>query len=146
MNFADFSKKLQTTGNAFMNFPKRFMMVYVCTNFGVYRTFLSKCFSRGCNFAPPTWKPALKSPRKIGLKVVLIKIVTSLINFEKIGCCRSGTKYDPQILCKCGKMVETKSQKVVGANSYVYRSYREKPGRKEGDGGRFIALPHSEYG
>ena len=75
-----------------------------------------------------------------------MKIVTSLINFGKIGCCRSGTKYGPQILCKFGKMVETKSQKVVGANSYVYRSYREKPGREEGDGGRFIALPYSEYG
>ena len=34
-----------------------------------------------------------------------------------------------EILCRCGKRVITKSQKVLGANSYVCISYRGKSGR-----------------
>ena len=41
----------------------------------------------------------------------------------------TSTRYDLEILHKCGKGVETKSQKVLGANSYVCRSYMGKSGR-----------------
>ena len=34
-----------------------------------------------------------------------------------------------EILQQCDKRVKTKSQRVLGANSYVCRSYREKTGR-----------------
>ena len=34
-----------------------------------------------------------------------------------------------EILHHCGKRVNTKSQKVLGTNSYVCRSYRAKTGR-----------------
>ena len=37
--------------------------------------------------------------------------------------------YGLEVLHKCGKMVKTKSQKVLGTNSYVCRSYRRKTGR-----------------
>ena len=37
--------------------------------------------------------------------------------------------YDLEVLHKCGKGVETKSQKVLGANSYVCRNYIGKTGR-----------------
>ena len=36
---------------------------------------------------------------------------------------------------QCVKRVRTKSQKVLGANSYICRSYRQKTGRGEGGGG-----------
>ena len=34
-----------------------------------------------------------------------------------------------EILHQCGKKVKTKSQKVLGANSYVFRSYRGETDR-----------------
>ena len=34
-----------------------------------------------------------------------------------------------KILQHCGKIVKTKSQKVLAANSYVCRTYKEKSGR-----------------
>ena len=37
--------------------------------------------------------------------------------------------YELEILHHCGKRVKTKSLKVLGANFYVCRSYREKTGR-----------------
>ena len=36
--------------------------------------------------------------------------------------------YDLEILHKCGKRVETKSQKVFGASFDIYKSYRGKTG------------------
>ena len=48
----------------------------------------------------------------------------------------TGTRYRLEILHKCGKRVETKSQKMFGANFYVSRSYRGKTGRE----GFFILL------
>ena len=48
-----------------------------------------------------------------------------------------GTRYELKILHQCGKRVKTKSQKVLGANSNVCRSYRGKTGR----GGANITLP-----
>ena len=41
----------------------------------------------------------------------------------------TGTRYELEIFCYCGKRVKTKSQKVLGAKSYVCRSYRGKTGR-----------------
>ena len=41
----------------------------------------------------------------------------------------------PEILHQCGKSVKTKSQKILAANSYVCRRYREKSSR-----GAFLAL------
>ena len=41
----------------------------------------------------------------------------------------TGTRYGLENLHQCGKRVKTKSQKVLGFNSYVCRSYREKTGR-----------------
>ena len=41
----------------------------------------------------------------------------------------TGTRYDLEILHKCGKKVETKSQKILGSNPYIYRSYSRKTGR-----------------
>ena len=38
----------------------------------------------------------------------------------------TGTRYKLDILYQCGKRVETKTQKVFGAKSYVCRSYRGK--------------------
>ena len=38
--------------------------------------------------------------------------------------------YELEILHHCGKRVKTKSLKVLGANFYVCRSYREKTGRE----------------
>ena len=37
-------------------------------------------------------------------------------------------RYDLDVLQQCGKRVKTKSQKVLGAKSYVCRSYRGKTG------------------
>ena len=45
-------------------------------------------------------------------------------NFDDIS-----TRYKLEILQQCGKKVKTKSQEVLGANSYVCRSYRGKTGR-----------------
>ena len=42
---------------------------------------------------------------------------------------RMTLRYDLEILQECGKRPKTKSQDVLGANSYVCRSYREKTGR-----------------
>ena len=50
----------------------------------------------------------------------------------------TGNKYKLKILQECGKRVKTKSQKVLGANSYVCRSYRGKTGM---GGGRGICPP-----
>ena len=40
-----------------------------------------------------------------------------------------GARYGLEILHQCGKRVKTKSRNVLGANSYVCKSYQEKPGR-----------------
>ena len=37
--------------------------------------------------------------------------------------------YKLEILHQCGKRVKIKSQKVLGPNSYAFRSYRGKTGR-----------------
>ena len=42
---------------------------------------------------------------------------------------RTDTRYKIEILHQCGKRVKTKSQKVLGPNSYVCRSHRGKTGR-----------------
>ena len=47
--------------------------------------------------------------------------------------------YGHKILRKYGKRVETKSQKVLGAKSYICTSYTGKTGRR-GGGGSFY--PH----
>ena len=49
-----------------------------------------------------------------------------------------------EILRQCGKRIETKSQKVLGANSYVCRSCRGKTGR--GWEGGFLPPPPSWIG
>ena len=41
-------------------------------------------------------------------------------------------RYDLEILFKCGRRVETKSQKVLGSNPYVCSSYRGKNRGGEG--------------
>ena len=41
----------------------------------------------------------------------------------------TGTRYGLKILHQCGKRVKTKSQKVLGANCYVFRSYKRENGR-----------------
>ena len=41
-------------------------------------------------------------------------------------------RFDLEVSRQCGKSVKSKSQKVFGANSYVYRSSRGKTGREEG--------------
>ena len=48
----------------------------------------------------------------------------------------TGTKYKLEILHQGGKRVKTKSQKVLGINSYVRRSCRRKTGR-----GTFLPIP-----
>ena len=49
-----------------------------------------------------------------------------LVQVQQFG---TGTRYKLEILQKCGKMVKTKSQKVLQAKSYVCRSYRGKTGK-----------------
>ena len=44
----------------------------------------------------------------------------------------TGTRYELETLHQCGKKVKTKNQKVLGASSYVWRSYRGNTG---GEGG-----------
>ena len=44
----------------------------------------------------------------------------------------TGTCYKLEVLHQCGKRVKTKSQKDLGANSYVCRSYRGKTGSGRG--------------
>ena len=39
----------------------------------------------------------------------------------------TGSRYGLKVLRQCGKRVKTKSQKVLGFNSYVCKSYRGKP-------------------
>ena len=46
-----------------------------------------------------------------------------LVKVQSFG---TGTRYDLEILRNCGKEVETESQKVLGSNSYVCRSYMGK--------------------
>ena len=46
LKFVNVSEKLQTAGNVFKNFSKRFITVYICTNFGIYSTFLSKVIAK----------------------------------------------------------------------------------------------------
>ena len=41
----------------------------------------------------------------------------------------TGTRYDLEILHKCGKKVETKSQNILESNPYIYRGYSRKTGR-----------------
>ena len=41
----------------------------------------------------------------------------------------TGARYGLEILRQCGKMVKTKSQKVLSPNSYVCRGWRGKSGR-----------------
>ena len=49
-----------------------------------------------------------------------------MIEVQQFG---TGTRYGIEILHQCEKKVKTKSQKVLGANSYVCRSYyKEKSG------------------
>ena len=55
-----------------------------------------------------------------------------MVQAQELG---TGTKYKLEVLHQCGKKVKTKSQKVLGANSYVCESYRGKTGR--GGGGLF---------
>ena len=43
-----------------------------------------------------------------------------------------------------GKRIKTESQQVLGANSYVCRSYRGKTGRGGGGGGGVFWPPHLE--
>ena len=50
----------------------------------------------------------------------------------------TGTRYKLEILRQCGTRVRTKSQKVLGSNSYVCRSYRGKTGT----GDRFAPTHH----
>ena len=40
-------------------------------------------------------------------------------------------RYDLEILYQSGKRVKTKTHKVLGANSYVCRSYRKKTGKRD---------------
>ena len=44
----------------------------------------------------------------------------------------TGTRYSLNVLQQCGKRVETNIQKVLGANSYVFGSYKGKTGRGHG--------------
>ena len=44
----------------------------------------------------------------------------------------TGTRYGLAVLHQYGKKVKTKSQKVLGANSNISRSYRGKAGRGRG--------------
>ena len=48
-----------------------------------------------------------------------------LVQVQKFG---TGTRYKLEISHQCGNWVKTKSQKVLGVNSYVCRSYRGKTG------------------
>ena len=48
-----------------------------------------------------------------------------LVQFQQF---ETSTSYELEILNKCGKSVKNKSQKVLGPNSYVCRSYRGKTG------------------
>ena len=50
---------------------------------------------------------------------------------------RTYTKYVLEILRKCGKSIETKSQKVLVAHSSVCKSYRRK------NGGELFSTPPS---
>ena len=49
-----------------------------------------------------------------------------MVQVQQLG---TGTRYKVEILHHCGKRVRTKSQKVLGTNSYICRSYRGKTGR-----------------
>ena len=49
------------------------------------------------------------------------------------------TKYELEILQQCGSRVRIKSQKVVGANSYIWRNQRGKTGY-----GGLFGHPHPE--
>ena len=40
----------------------------------------------------------------------------------------TGTKYELEILQQCGNRVRIKSQKVMGANSFIWRSQRGETG------------------
>ena len=53
-----------------------------------------------------------------------------------------GAKYGLGIWHQCAKRVKIKSQKVLGTNSYVCRSCREKLVEGRGD---FLASPFPEY-
>ena len=57
----------------------------------------------------------------------IYKYLTRKTNFFE-GCCWLKFNNGLEILHQCGKRVKTKSQKVLGANSYVCRSYRRKTG------------------
>ena len=62
-----------------------------------------------------------------------------LVEVQKFG---TGTRYSLEILHQCGKRVNTKSQKVLGANSYICKSYRGKTGTR----GAFCHFPPSWIG
>ena len=49
----------------------------------------------------------------------------SWFKFNNLGLA-PGTRY--QILHQCGKRIKTKSQNVLGAKSYICKSYRQKTG------------------
>ena len=87
--FADVSKKLQTAGNFFKNFSKRFVMAYICSNFSVYSTFLSKVTVVGA-ILHPHLKTSPKKPtqtrvkQKLGNEKDIIDLKWTLID-ERIG-------------------------------------------------------------
>ena len=48
-----------------------------------------------------------------------------LVQFQQLG---TGSMHDLEILHQCAKKVKARSQKILGANSYICRSYRGKSG------------------
>ena len=62
-------------------------------------------------------------------------------NFYERSYLKTDTRYGLEFLHQCGKSIKTESQKVLGTNSYVCRSYRGKTGRR---GGGELFAPHPE--
>ena len=50
-----------------------------------------------------------------------------MVQVQKFG---TGTRYNLEILQKCDRRVEIKSEKVLEANSYVFRSYKGKSSKE----------------
>ena len=91
----------------------------------------NKILSRNSNYVIevvmwPNFGNSSISMREV-IETSIYKYLTRKTNFFE-GCCWLKFNNGLEILHQCGKRVKTKSQKVLGANSYVCRSYRRKTG------------------
>ena len=101
----------------------------------------NKILSRDANYIAdvvmwPKFGNCSISMREVIITSILKRIWPEKLLFLRGGLGLTSTRYDLEVLHQCGRGVKTKSQKSLGGNSNVCRSYRGKTG-----GGAFLSPP-----